>query len=154
MAETAGERRSRRLLAGGLGAMAVLHVVAPRPFEAMIPSWLPGDRRVWNLAAAAAEGTSATLLAREATAGVGGRAAFATFAGVWTANVQAAVDGGYRGVPGWAGSAQAAWLRVPLQLPLLWWAARIARHPRVARSSAGLESGSGWIGSGWIRKCG
>lgn len=128
MTETTGQRRSRLALAAGLGAMTVLHLIQPRAFEAMIPRWLPGDRTVWNLAATAAEGTSAALLARETTAHLGGRAAFATFLGVWVANVQAAVDGGYRGAPGWLGSAEAAWLRVPLQLPLLWWSGRIARR--------------------------
>ncbi len=129
MVETTGQRRSRLALAAGLGAMTVLHLVQPRAFESMIPRWLPGDRSTWNLAATAAEGTSAALLAREGTARLGGRAAFTTFVVVWVANVQAAVDGGYRGVPGWLGSTQAAWARVPLQLPLLWWAARIARRP-------------------------
>lgn len=128
MAETTGQRRSRYALAAGLAAMTVLHLARPRPFEVMIPEWLPGDPTVWNLAAAATEGTSAVLLARERTAGLGGKLAFATFAGVWVANIQAAIDGGYRGVPGWLGSPTAAWLRVPLQLPLLWWSARIARR--------------------------
>lgn len=128
MAETTRQRRGRYVLAGALGAMTVLHLVQPRAFEAMIPPWLPGSPSTWNLAATAAEGTSAVLLARERTAGFGGRAAFATFAVIWVANIQAAIDGGYRGVPGWLGGAQAAWLRVPLQLPLLWWSARIARR--------------------------
>ena len=128
MAETTGQRRARYVLAGGLAAMTVLHLARPRVFEVMIPDWLPGDPTAWNLAATAAEGTSAVLLARADTARLGGIAAFATFFGVWIANIQAAVDGGYRGVPGWLGSPEAAWLRVPLQLPLLWWSARIARR--------------------------
>lgn len=128
MAETTGQRRSRYALAGGLATMTVLHLVRPRAFETMIPGWLPGDPTLWNLAATAAEGTSALLLARRETAALGGKVAFATFLAVWTANIQAAVDGGYRGVPGWLGSPEAAWLRVPLQLPLLWWSARIARR--------------------------
>lgn len=137
MAETTGQRRSRLALAAGLGAMTVLHLAVPEAFERMIPSWLPGDPTGWNLAATAAEGTSAVLLSRERTAGLGGRLALATFLGVWVANIQAAVDGGYRGVPGWLGSSEAAWVRVPLQLPLLWWAARIARrHPASTRRQA------------------
>lgn len=130
MRETRGQRRSRRILAAGLGVMTVLHLVRPRAFEAMIPGWLPGDPTVWNLAATAAEGASAALLAREETARAGGRLALLTFLGVWVANIQAAVDGGYRGVDGWLGSPTAAWLRVPLQLPLLVWAGRIARRGR------------------------
>ena len=128
MVETTGQRRARYALAGGLAAMTVLHLARPRLFEAMIPDWLPGDATPWNLAATAAEGTSAALLARRETAALGGKLAFAPFLGVWIANIQAAVDGGYRGAPGWLGSPEAAWLRVPLQLPLLWWTARIARR--------------------------
>lgn len=128
--EPTAHRRSRLVLAGGLAAMTVFHLARPRVFEHMIPDWLPGDPGMWNLAATVAEGTSAILLAREETAAWGGRLAFATFLGVWVANLQAAVDGGYRSAPGWLSTPEAAWLRVPLQLPLLWWAGRIARRGR------------------------
>ena len=117
-------------LAVVLGAMGVLHVVRPRPFEALIPRWLPGPPGAWNRAVAVAELSSAVLLVQRRTARAGGWAALGTIAGVWVANIQAAVDGGTRGVPGWLGSRQAAWLRVPLQLPLLWWAYRCARERR------------------------
>src|SRR5687767_7334639 len=134
MNETSRQRTSRLLLAGGLGVMGVLHLVARPTFEAMIPKWIPGDPAAWNYAATAAELGSAALLARERTARAGGLAAFATFAVVWVANLQHAVQGGvYPGVNGPLGSPVVAWLRAPLQLPLLWWAWRIA-HPAHARS--------------------
>lgn len=130
MAETSGQKASRLVLAGFLGGMAITHIAAPKPFVAMIPKWLPGSRRAWNLAATAAEGGSAVLLARESTARAGGYAAAATFAGVYVANVEAARKGGYRGAPGWLASKEAAYLRLPLQFPLLWWAWKIARRDR------------------------
>lgn len=130
MADHDPHRRTRLGLAGLLGVMTVLHVAMPRPFEAMVPDWLPGDPTVWNLAATAAEGTSAVLLARPATARAGGWAALATFAGVYVANIQAAVDGGYRGAPGWLGTQEAAIARLPLQIPLLWWSWKVARGRR------------------------
>ena len=124
--ETSGERTSRLVMAGFLGGMGVLHLVARPTFEALIPSWLPGSPAGWNYASTAAELGSAALLARRSTARVGGMAAFATFAVVWVANLQHAVDGGVPGLRGPLGSPTVAWIRAPLQLPLLWWAWRIA----------------------------
>lgn len=121
--------RSRLLLAALLTTTGAAHIVAPAGFERLVPLWLPGTPRAWNRLATAAELGSAALLAAHRTARSGGVLAFATIAGVWVANVQAALDGGYGGLPGWLGTAAAAWVRVPLQLPLLWWAARIAQRP-------------------------
>lgn len=122
--------KSRWFLVALLGGMGIAHVVVPKPFESMIPTWLPGSRSAWNLAAAGAELTSAALLANKRTVRAGGAIAFATFAVVYVANVQAALDGGYRGAPGFLGSATLAWLRLPLQLPLLWWSWRLANGQR------------------------
>lgn len=123
-------RRSRLALAAGLGTMGVLHLVARPTFEAMIPDWLPGDPALWNYAATAAELGSAGLLARKSTARAGGMAAFVTFAVVWVANLQHVAQGGvYPDARGPLGSPVVAWVRAPLQLPLLWWAWRVA-HPR------------------------
>ena len=125
--ETRGQRTARLGRAAFLGGMTVLHLARPRAFESMVPRWLPGSRRTWNLAATAAEGTSAALLARRRTARSGGRLALLTMLGVYPANVEAVRLGGYRGLPGWAGTRQAALARLPLQVPLLWWAWRVAR---------------------------
>lgn len=128
--DTADVGRIRLGLAALLAAAACTHVVAPGPFEALVPDWLPGPRGAWNLAAAVAEGSSAALLARRSTAGTGGWAALATFAVVWVANIEAARRGGYPGLPAPLDGPVAAWLRVPLQVPLLWWAWRVARAGR------------------------
>lgn len=130
MTESAAQRGRRLGLAGLLGGMAVLHAVVPAPFEAMVPRWLPGEPRRWNQAATVAEAASAALLLRPATARLGGVLAFATFVGVFPANVEAVRRGGYRGAPGRLASREAAVARLPLQLPLLWWAARVARDAR------------------------
>jgi len=71
---------SRWFLVALLGGMGVAHVVAPKPFEAQVPSWVPGSARLWNLIAAAGEMTSSVLLARDSTARAGGVMAFATLA--------------------------------------------------------------------------
>ena len=130
MTESSGQRASRLTMAALLGGMGVLHLVARPTFEALIPSWIPGDPATVNYAATAAELGSAALLASRRTAALGGAAAFATFAVVWVANLQHAVDGGVPGARGFVGSPQAAWIRAPLQLPLLWWAWRISRQDR------------------------
>ena len=137
MNETSRQRRGRLTLAGGLGVMGVLHLAARSTFEAMIPEWLPGDPAAWNYAATAAELGSAALLARQRTARAGGLAAFATFAVVWVANLQHVAQGGvYPGVTGPLGSPVVAWLRAPLQVPLLWWAWRVA-NPKPFPQGAG-----------------
>lgn len=130
--EPRGQRVARLSLAAFLGGMAVAHLAARPTFEAIIPSWVPGDPALINYAATAAEAGSAVLLARRSTARLGGLAALATFAVVWVANLQHAVEGGIPGAPGIIGSPQAAWIRAPLQIPLLWWAWRTAR-PRQRR---------------------
>jgi uncharacterized membrane protein len=116
------------MLAAQLAATGAAPIAIPTTFERIIPRWLPGSPRVLNQLAAAAELGSAALLVSDGTARAGGMLAFVTLTAVWIANVQTAVDGGYRGLPGWLGGPTAAWLRVPLQVPLLWWAATIARR--------------------------
>jgi uncharacterized membrane protein len=120
-------RRTRYGLAGLLGGAAAVHVLVPRPFEAMVPRWLPGPRSVWNLGSAAAEGVSAALLLFRRTSRPGGALAAATLTIVFVANVQSVVDGGMRALPGWLATRQAAILRLPLQVPLVWWSWRLTR---------------------------
>lgn len=131
MTETRGWRYARLGMAAGLGVMGVLHLVARPTFEAMIPKWLPGDPAAWNYAATAAELGSAALLARQKTARAGGLAAFTTLAVVWVANLQHVAQGGvYPSKAGWLGSPVVAWVRAPLQIPMLWAAWRIAKPDR------------------------
>ncbi len=125
--EPRGLKAGRWALAALFGGMTVAHLAAPAAFESMIPRWLPGSRTGWNLAATAGEAASAVLLARRRTAALGGRVAFATLSVVYVANVQAAIDGGYRGAQGWLGTPEAAVARLPLQFPLLWLAYRQAK---------------------------
>ncbi len=126
-AEPADLRRIRRGLAGFLTFMTALHVLRPELFLSMIPRWVPGDRKTVHDLATAAEGLSAALLWSGRTRRVGGALAAATFLGVFPANIDAAVRGGYRGVPGWLGTRAAAIARLPLQIPVVWWAIRVMR---------------------------
>ncbi len=124
-----GSHPPRLGLAGLFGVAAVAHLALPRPFEAMIPGWVPGSPRGWNLAAAAAEGTAAALLLRPTTSHLGGWVATGTLCVVGVANVQAVVDGGMSALPGWLSTRSAAVLRLPLQLPLIRWSWQLARAP-------------------------
>lgn len=111
-----------------LGGAAVAHVVRPEFFEPMVPDVLPGTARTWNLASAGVEALAALLLAVPPTRRVGGWLAAATFVGVLPANVQAAVNGGYPALPAPLDGPVAAWLRLPLQVPLIWLGVRVARR--------------------------
>ncbi len=126
-------RRTRFGLAALLGGAAVAHVVRPRLFEAMVPGWVPGTPRTWNLASAVAEGVSAALLVGRRTSHLGGWVAAGTFTMVGVANVQAVVDGGMSALPGRLSTRSAAVVRLPLQIPLIWWAVQLARRPQRRR---------------------
>ena len=127
LAEATLDRELRLGLAAFLAGMTVLHVVRPEPFEQMVPAWLPGNRAAWHAVATVAEGTSAALLVRSGTRQAGAYLAAATMAGVYVANVEAVRRGGYAMFPGWFGTRTAAILRLPLQVPLIGWALRVAR---------------------------
>jgi uncharacterized membrane protein len=120
------KRASPWVLAGSLTAVGVAHFVAPKPFVRIIPRALP-RRELLNAAAGAAELGCAALVANPRTRRFGGWATAALFVAVFPANVQMALDSG-RG----SGLYRAgAWARLPLQVPLVWWAANIARSAQV-----------------------
>lgn len=118
-------RRSRLALGGALVTMGVLHVVAPKPFEQMIPESL-GAPRLWNRLAAATEAASGALLLskRPEQRRLGGALATATFVGVYPANIKMALDAGPPTAGWWAAG---TWARLPLQFPLIAWALRHAK---------------------------
>ncbi|RZT84823.1 putative membrane protein [Pseudonocardia sediminis] len=115
-----------RFLAAFLGVAGVAHFVVPDPFDAMIPGPLPGDPRFWTYLSGVAELTVAGLIAVPRTRRVGGYAAVALFVAVFPANIAMAIDWSDRS----AGQQAIAYGRLPLQIPLIWWAWRVAR-PRV-----------------------
>ena len=124
-------RDSRRALglAAFIGTAGVFHFVKPDFFDPIVPKWMPGSPRTTTLLSGAVELTGALLVANPRTRRLGAWWCFLTFLGVYPANIQAAVDGGIAGQDGFAGSAAAAWLRLPFQIPMLVWARRVAREP-------------------------
>lgn len=119
-------RISARLLAGLLATAGVTHFVATDTYALIVPRELPAPR-AWVQASGVAEIACALLLAAPRTRRVGAWCTFALLLGVWPANVWMALDGGIPG-RGWPlGSPVAAWVRVPLQLPLIYWAYSLTR---------------------------
>jgi uncharacterized membrane protein len=110
-------------LAGLLAASGTLHFLTPRPYDSIVPRALPGSPRAWTYLSGAAELAVAAAVAHPRTRRWGGLAAAGLFVGVFPANVKMAVD--------WRTASPArraiAFGRLPLQVPLVLWARRVAK---------------------------
>lgn len=118
--------RSARSLAGMLITMGLLHFAVPKPFDGIVPRWMPGSRRGWTYLSGVAEIGVGVAVTRTGTRRAGGLAAAALFLAVFPANVQMALESGHRS----ALYRTIVWARLPLQLPLIRWALRASRDPR------------------------
>ncbi|MGI3783473.1 MAG: DoxX family protein [Janthinobacterium lividum] len=108
-------------LAGLLTATGVIHLVRPETFDAALPDSLPGSKRVWALGPGVAELVCAGLVALPRTRRFGGWASTALFVGVLPGNVHMVTTARTRRV-------RAVMLaRLPLQVPLVLGALRVAR---------------------------
>jgi uncharacterized membrane protein len=116
-------RREAIALAALLGGSGVLHFAKPRPYDRIIPRVLPGNPRAWTYVSGVAELAVAAAIALPRTRRLGGLAAAGLFAAILPANVQMAVDQRSR-----KGKA-IAYGRLPLQVPLIVSALRVARRP-------------------------
>ena len=130
--------RSARLLALLLLVMGTLHFAVPRPFDDLVPRSLPGSARAWIYASGLAELLCGVLIAVARTRTLGGRLAALLLVAVFPGNVQMALDWSDRSVP----EQLLAYARLPLQIPLVWWALRVGSvgsehgrrtHPRHLR---------------------
>lgn len=115
------------LLAALLGGAGALHFAIPAPYATIVPPQL-GSPRAWVAASGVAEVACAAAVTVARTRRLGGWASAALFVAVFPANVQMALEGGAPGVDGPLGSAAMAWLRLPLQVPLVLWAVSVARR--------------------------
>ncbi|MYW00621.1 hypothetical protein [Streptomyces sp. SID3343] len=114
---------SARALVALLAGAGVTHFVLPRPFDAIIPGALPGRPRTWTHLSGAAELALAAAVAVPRTRRIGALASATFFVAVFPANVKMARDWNDRP----ALRRSAAYARLPLQVPLVWWALRVAR---------------------------
>ena len=108
-------------LAGLLAAAGIAHFVAPDGFDSIVPHLLPGSRRLWTALSGVAELGLAVGVARPSTRRTSSALAAIFFVLVFPANVQMAVDYRSRSASDFA----LALVRLPLQLPLIWWAWRV-----------------------------
>lgn len=111
---------SPRLLAALLGGSGVLHLVAPKPYDALVPRRLPGRARWYTTISGVAELACAAALLTPRTRRAGGLASAALLVAVFPANVSMAWDWRRRPLPLRA----LAVARLPLQAPLVAWALR------------------------------
>ena len=115
--------RSVRFLVAILGASGVVHLVRPRAYEPLMPSWVPAHREV-ILASGVAELACAAGLAVPATRRAAGWASALLLVGVYPGNLKMAADAASSSSTGFK---VAAFARLPLQLPMIRWALRAAR---------------------------
>ena len=110
-----------------MGGAGTTHFTSPGFYDPLVPGWMPGSARTWTYVSGVAELGCAALLLRGSTRRLGGAATLATLLAVWSANWQAALDGGMKSQDPPFDSAAVAWLRVPLQLPMLRGAWKVLR---------------------------
>ncbi|SEP17902.1 Uncharacterized membrane protein [Trujillonella endophytica] len=109
------------MLLAALGGSGVIHLVRPRTYEWLVPPEL-GDARRWVLASGVAELGTAALMATPATRRVGGWAAAALLVAFVPAHLHT-----FRVVPRRPLPMTVAALRLPLQVPMIGIALRVAR---------------------------
>jgi len=118
--------RSAFGLAAFLLVAGLAHFVVPRSYERIVPRVL-GNPAFWVRWSGVAEIVCAALIAHPRTRRPGALAAVAVLVAVFPANVQMALDGGIPGEGFPLGSPVVAWARLPLQVPVILWAWRVAR---------------------------
>lgn len=119
--------RAARLLALLLLTTGTLHFAAPSGFESIVPGFL-GSPAFWVYASGVAELVCAAGLVLPRTQRLTGWACVVLFVVVFPANVTMAVQSLHG-----QGSVLIAWLRLPLQVPLVLWALYVARAMRADR---------------------
>jgi uncharacterized membrane protein len=107
-----------------LVGMGVLHFVAPKPFDTIVPAELPGSARFYTLASGVAEAATGALLIAPRTRRLGALAAVALFIGVFPANVNSVRVLWDRG---WAMRIGTI-ARLPLQIPMITQALKVYRN--------------------------
>ena len=126
----------RRLSLAGLtalvGGSGILHLLDPAVYRPIVPGPLSPWRAEVVTISGVVEITCALLLLLPSTRRLGAFATVLLLIAVFPANVQMALDGGYRNAGFPLNSAALAWLRLPLQVPLVLWALSFRGGPPTA----------------------
>lgn len=117
-------RTSRLLLAAVFVFAGMMHFVIPASYAAIMPPWLPWHRGLVYLSGVLeiAGGVGLLIPRTRRAAGIG---LVLLLIAVWPANLQMALAARAANVPPWHEAL--LWLRLPLQLLLIWWAWRASR---------------------------
>ncbi len=110
-----------------MGGSGVLHFVAPGPYRGIVPAPLRGQAAAVVALSGACELICVALLAGPRTRRLGALATAALLVAVFPANIQMALDSGRGWAPSALTGAILAWLRLPLQAPLILWALSFRR---------------------------
>ncbi|MDQ3354403.1 MAG: DoxX family membrane protein [Actinomycetota bacterium] len=128
--EEPGRRASRLTLAAFMIGAGALHFAIPSSYARIVPRVAgTDDARALVLVSGAAEILVGVLLVIPRTTRLGAALTAALLVAVFPANVQMALDGGIPGEGFPLGAPVVAWVRLPLQVPLVWWALVHARRP-------------------------
>lgn len=120
----ATSERSRKGLAAFMFGAGVMHFVAPKFYESLIPEEL-GDARSWVYGSGLLELVCGVLVFNKKTSRLGAWLSLLTLIGVYPGNIKMALDAGApTDAQSWA-----AWIRLPLQVPMWIWAYRNTRRP-------------------------
>ncbi len=115
-----------KVLSAALAVAGATHLARPAPYDRLVPRVL-GAPRPWVHGSGLAELAVAGALLHPRTRSLGGWAAAALFVAVFPGNVTMATRAA--GSPRASTTARTLTLaRLPLQLPLVWWAVAVARH--------------------------
>lgn len=122
LVEQAPSQRSRYALAAFMAGAGLTHFVAPGFYERIVPKWFGHEQAAvrWS---GAAELLCGALVALPRSKRVGAWLTLVVLLAVYPANIQMVVDAGRPA----SGEDWVAWIRLPLQLPLIRWAYRHTR---------------------------
>ncbi len=118
--------RSEKLLAAFLLGAGIMHFVNPSFFDAIVPPWVPGSERAATHASGVAEVLVGVGIVFARTRRLALWSAAALFVAVYPANLYMAWDWRDRELS----ERLVAYGRLPLQIPLVWWAIVTARRSR------------------------
>lgn len=111
-------------MGGWLVGMGVLHFVAPKPFDTIVPTELPGSARFYTYASGVAEVAAGALLISPRTRKIGALSSIALFLGVFPGNVNMVRLWKDKPLPMRIGAVA----RLPLQVPMITQAYKIYKN--------------------------
>jgi len=114
--------RSRLGFAAFMAGAGITHFLAPGFYAQVVPKWIGHEKQVvaWS---GVAEILCGTLVAIPRTRRLGAWLSLVLLIVVYPANIDMAVQAGRPHDP----ESWAAWIRLPFQFPMWWWAIRTTR---------------------------